>query len=100
MPKIRLQVGIRPWGEQAVRPTRIATERLKHSLSIMDRHIWQCQTDPNRDRAIETFVITRRSYEWTIVRPTRIATERLKHREAQEAAAQLPSDRPESRPSD
>ena len=57
-----------------VRPTRIATERLKHHQAIGNA-VGSGQTDPNRDRAIETC--------GTVVigpgvRPTRIATERLK----------------------
>ena len=37
-----------------VRPTRIATERLKHGQRVTAGASTARQTDPNRDRAIET----------------------------------------------
>ena len=59
-----------------VRPTRIATERLKLIGSSAGRLSTCSQTDPNRDRAIET------AKGWDMPR------------------TEFMSDRPESRPSD
>ena len=43
-----------PADSHLVRPTRIATERLKPAHCWCSRASCCCQTDPNRDRAIET----------------------------------------------
>ena len=82
--------------QHVVRPTRIATERLKLLAARTRRRILARQTDPNRDRAIETsstLLVMRDSRGQTdpnrdraietllgcqapapLVRPTRIAT--------------------------
>ena len=89
---------------RAVRPKRIATERLKHVAMPCDVHRSIGQTEANRDRAIETSTLrwhadchragqTEANRDRAIetvtpaiaagssatVRPKRIATERLKH---------------------
>ena len=66
-------------GGGGVRPNRIATERLKLSAVGASDQCGGGQTEPNRDRAIETSSRLRRPLPARTVRPNRIATERLKH---------------------
>ena len=74
----RLPVGFQPCSKRAVRPTRIATERLKlHIRLVESKENYVRPTRIATERLKLDALGAVELGQW--VRPTRIATERLKH---------------------
>ena len=88
-------------GCSKVRPTRIATERLKRGISRAVQAIAPVRPTRIATERLKPELDGYRRHAGDRVRPTRIATERLKHHDGlSERGHDAASDRPESRPSD